>query len=112
MRILAVCFSMILGAGAAPASPADTTTVNTEGVPVYSEPSALSAVLQKLSKGAAVAIEYIVTTGEDEWCSLSSPARGYVLCGYLKRDRTLQPDAGDAPMPPVLTPPPAVHAPA
>ncbi len=102
---------MILGAAAPWARPAEAPTVNADSTPVYSGTSTSSPVLQKLSKGAPVAIEYSVVTREGEWCSLSSPARGYVLCGYLKRGEAPQRETADAPVPPVLTPAPAGHAP-
>src|SRR5690242_8160661 len=111
MRTFAVCFSMILRAAVPSAQPAEAPTVNANAAPVYAETSTSSAVVQKLSKGAAVAIEYSVATGEGEWCSLSTPARGYVLCSYLKRGEAPQREAADAPVPPVLTPSPASHAP-
>src|SRR5690349_4617177 len=112
MRTFAVCLSMILGAAAAPTRSADAHTVNTDSVPVYSATSTSSAVLQKLSKGEAVGIEYMVTTAEGQWCSLSTPARGDVLCSYLKHGEPPPQEASDAPLPPVLIPPPASHAPA
>jgi ankyrin repeat protein len=107
MRTSIFCLLFVPGTLAVPASPADApassgATVNADSVPVYAETTSSSTVLKRLAKGETFNIDYSVTTAEGEWCGLGQPARGYVLCSYLKRDEPPKQDS--APLPTVLTP--------
>ncbi len=110
MRTLVLCLPFVAGALAADTPGGYGATVAADSAPVYSEPSSSSTLLKKVQQGEALTIDYSVETGEGEWCSLSGGARGYVLCGFLKREEPPKQEAGPAPLPTVLTVP-AGHAP-
>lgn len=109
MRTSILCLLFVLPTLASAANNVDApansaATVNADSVPLYAETASSSAVLKHLAKGETLTIDYSVTTAEGEWCSVGSPARGYVLCTNLKREDPPKLDAISAPLPTILTP--------
>src|SRR5579864_1606974 len=103
-HVIAALCALSAYAGGANAPDGSRAMVNADSVPVHSETSKASRILRTVTRGEVFTVAYSVDTGADRSCGLEGAQRGYVLCNYLTREAPPKPEAGEAELPPVLTP--------